>query len=162
MHRAPHIPLVFAAVDGTVNAYARSTGDLTWTFRVPDGELDYRHVTRLAATDNHVVVVAGRMNESGFFATADGTAHVCCLDYATGRQLWHQAIKGGDNIARFTATLLVDGDQVLVAHGSVLAAFELASGRQRWTQKLDRAKTSQHVLSVALAIPGHAEQADAR
>lgn len=161
MYRAASTPLAFSAIDGTVTAYARATGDVAWSFRVPNGQLDYPHVTRLAVTDRHVVLVAIRMEETGFFASADGTSHVYCLDHATGHTLWHVPLKPGDNIAHVTATLLVDGDQVFVASGSIFCAFALETGNLLWQQRVDR-KVRQGVLPVALAVPGRAEQGDAR
>lgn len=162
MYREAHTPLLFSAFDGSVTAYARTTGDVAWTFRVPDGQMDYRLFTRIAATDRYVVIVAARMNESGFFASADGTAQLYCLDYATGRRIWNQAVTAGTNIAHFTATLLVDGEQVFLAHGSVLAVYALATGAPQWQRPLERVKGGPSVTPVALAVSGNAEQADAR
>ena len=73
MYRTAESSLLFAAADGTVTAYARRTGKVVWQFRVPEGEGDFRHFTRLCADERRVVIVAARMNESGFFANADGT-----------------------------------------------------------------------------------------
>lgn len=162
MYRAAPLALAFSAVDGTVTAYARSTGDVAWRFRVPAGQMDYGHVTRLAVTERHVVLVAIRMDESGFFATADGTAHVYCLEYATGHELWHFPLKPGDNIAHVTATLLVDGDQVMVACGATLTTFALETGKLLWQQPIERVTNRQGVISVALAVAGRVEQGDAR
>ncbi|WP_394828032.1 PQQ-binding-like beta-propeller repeat protein [Pendulispora albinea] len=162
MYRTNHAPspFVLSAVDGTVTAYARASGAIAWTFRVPDGAMEYRHVTRLIADGHRVVIVAARMNEEGMFANADGTAHVCCLDYETGRPLWHQPVKGGQNINRFTATLLIDGDQVFLAHAAVLTAFALETGQVLWVQKIDHVEVYRGVLPVALAVAGAAEQGD--
>lgn len=163
MYRAPPSPspFLFTAVDGTVTAYARGTGEVAWEFHVPDGQMDYRHVTRLVADDHRVILVAARMDEKGMFASADGTAHICCLDYATGRLIWHQQLKLGHNIAHFTATLLIDGGQVFVVHGDGLFAFALETGQMMWRRRVERA-TANRAVPVALAVSGRAEQGDAR
>jgi outer membrane protein assembly factor BamB len=155
-------PFVLTAVDGSVTAYARGTGEVAWTFRIPDGEMDFRHVTRIAADEHRVVLVAARMHETGMFASADGTAHVCCLEYATGRLLWHQPVKRGHNIAHFTATLLIDGAQVFLVHGDGLLAFALETGQLMWQRRVDRATANNGAIPVALAVSGLAQQGDAR
>lgn len=152
--------LVITAVDGIVTAHARATGEVAWVFRVPDGKVDQPHVTRIHADEQRVVVVAGRMDESGFFATVDATAHVCCLEYATGKLLWRHPLKGGQNIGHFTATLLVEGGQVLVAHAELLVAFSLETGQVQWQRKVERTVTRGIYTSVSLAVPGHAQQGD--
>ena len=155
-------PFVLTAVDGTVTAYARGTGEAVWTFRVPDGQMDFRHVTRLAADEHRVILVAARMNESGMFASADGTAHICCLEYATGRLLWQHQVKAGRNIAHFTATLLIDGGQVFLVHGDALLAFALETGQPMWQRRVERATANNGTVPVALAVSGLAQQGDAR
>jgi outer membrane protein assembly factor BamB len=155
-------PFVLSAVDGTVTAYVRATGEVAWTFRVPDGKMDCRHVTRIHADEHRVVVVAARMNESGLFATVDGTAHVCCLEYATGKALWNHAVKGEHNIAHFTATLLVDGGQVFVVHGGSMLVFALETGKLMWQRRVERALAKSMPVSVSLAVPGLAQQGDAK
>lgn len=156
-------PLILTAVDGIVTAHMRATGAVAWVFRVPDGKLDYRLVTRLYADEQRVVVVAARMHESGLFATADGTAHVCCLEYATGKLLWSHQARGELNIAHFMATLLVEDGQVFVVHGKMLLAFMLETGQLMWQHWIERAiaKNSSPV-PVALAVPGLAQQGDAK
>lgn len=164
MYRAPPSPspFVFTAVDGTVTAHARGTGEVAWAFRVPDGQMDFRHVTRIVADEHRVVLVAARMDESGMFASADGTAHLCCLEYATGRVLWNHQVKGGRNIAQFTATLLIDGGQVLLVHDGALLAFALETGQLMWHRRIERATTNAGAVPVALAVSGQAQQGDAK
>lgn len=163
MYRAPPSPspFVFTAIDGTVTAYQRGTGEVAWEFRVPDGQMDYRHVTRIAADEHRVVLVAARMDEKGMFASADGTAHICCLEYPTGRLLWRQELKLGQNIAHFTATLLIDGGQVFVVNATGLFAFALETGQLMWRRRVEQAAAN-GPLSVALAVSGLAQQGDAR
>jgi outer membrane protein assembly factor BamB len=156
-------PFVFTAADGSVTAYARSTGEVAWSFRVPNDALGFRHVTRLVADDHHVVIAAARMNESGFFASADGTLHLCCLEYGTGRVRWQHQVKGGHNIAHFTATLLIDAGQVFLVHGAGLLAFALETGQLMWKQRVEGALNNANVpVPVAIAVSGFAQQGDAK
>lgn len=155
-------PLVLAVVDGTVTAYIRLTGKEAWTFRVPDGATEYRLFTRIACTDERAILVAARLDENGFFASANVTAHVCCLELASGSLLWHQRIETGQNIAFFNATLLVDGEQVFLAQGASLMAFVLASGQLLWHQPVQGATLQTNTVPIALAVPGQAVQGDAR
>ncbi len=163
-YRVAHVasPLVFTAVDGTVTAYARTSGEVAWEFRVPDGRVDFRIGTRLCADDRYVVVVAARMNETGFFAAAAAIAHVCCLEYATGRLLWQQGVKASQNIGQFTATLLLDGAEVFLAHSDVLVAFTLETGQLLWQQRVGRVDERHPALAVSVAVAGQSAQADAR
>lgn len=154
-------PFVLTAVDGTVTAHVRTTGAIAWAFRVPDGTTDNRVYTRLHADERHVVLVAARMNDKGLFASADGTAHVCCLAYETGLLLWQQQVKGGVNMGHFTATLLIEGGQVFLVHCDKLSAYALETGRLLWQVKVDRAFDRSQPVPVALAVAGLAEQGDA-
>jgi outer membrane protein assembly factor BamB len=157
-----HSDLIITAADGIVTAHARATGEVAWVFRVPDGKADHPHVTRIWANVHRVIVVAGRMDESGALASADGTAHVCCIAYGTGNLLWKHSIKGGQNIAHFTATLLVDGKQVFVSHADTLVAFSLDTGQQLWQRRVERAANRSIPVSVSLAVAGLAQQGDAK
>lgn len=61
----------------------------------------------------------------------------------------------------FTATLLVDAQQVLLGLCGTLVAMSLATGEVMWKQPI--AQVSPHdKLAVALAVVGQAVQADAR
>ena len=128
----------------------------------PTARWNIRHVTRLAADEHRVILVAARMDEYGMFASADGTAHICCLEYATGRLLWQHQVKAGHNIAQFTATLLIDGGQVFLVHGDGLLAFSLETGQPMWQRRVERATANNGSIPVALAVSGLAEQGDAR
>jgi outer membrane protein assembly factor BamB len=150
---------VLTAVDGTVTAHLRATGEVAWTYRVPEGKADHRHVTRIYADEHRVVMVAARMNEPGMFATADATAHVCCLEYATGKLLWEHAVKANQVISHFTATLLVEGGQVFVVHAEILVVLALETGKLMWQRRLDRVE-ERFPVSVSLAVPGLARQGD--
>ena len=155
-------PFVLTAVDGIVTAHARATGAVAWVFRVPDGKMDHRLFTRLHADERRVVVVAARMDQSGMFATAEATAHVCCLEYTTGKLLWSHQAKGEHIISQFMATLLVEDGQVFVVHGHVLMAFALETGQLMWQHWVERANTKGSPVPVSLAVPGLAQQGDAK
>ncbi|WP_143140383.1 hypothetical protein [Nannocystis exedens] len=60
----------------------------------------------------------------------------------------------------FTATLLVEGGQVFVAHAELLVAFSLETGQQLWQRRVERAAAGSIHVSVSLAVPGLAQQGD--
>lgn len=168
MYRAPATssPLVLAAVDGTVTAFARASGQIAWRFRLPSGIANQRHVTRIVADEHRVVIAGARVyEEGGFFSSPDAMGELICLDYPTGRVLWHQRLPPVAPVRWISATLLVDGAEIFLVHASQIAAFALETGQFLWQQPLVEAHTTPGVhprpLPVGLAVPGNAVQADA-
>lgn len=158
-------PFVLTAVDGTVTAFARTSGQIAWKFQLPIGAANTRYLTRIVADERRVVIAAARAYDDGsFFSLPDTTGELFCLDYASGRVVWHQRLPQVATVRWISATLLVDGAEIFLVHASHIAAFALETGQFLWQQALVEAHTSPNVhpspLPVALAVPGNAVQAD--
>jgi outer membrane protein assembly factor BamB len=79
---------------------------------------------------------------------------LACLEHETGRALWRTAVPS----ACRWGTLLVVGEAVVVGGAGEIACFDAATGAARWHDKFAGLGRG----DVALAIPGHAAQADTR
>ena len=162
MYRAatPPSPLLITAANGVMTAFDRRTGAPVWVVR-PEAPLKWPQVSRVVADELRVVAVSAQVNETGFFASADGAADLICVEYLTGRLLWRQRVGVGLNVGFFTATLMIDQGQVFLVHGTVLAAFALDTGAHVWSQEVEGSMaTGNRPLPVALCVPGRSEQAD--
>ena len=72
-----------------------------------------------------------------------------CFDAMTGRRIWRRPATG--------STLLVDGDVCFVGGEGAVTCVAAHDGRQLWTDGFK----GYGIGWVAIAVPGHAAQADA-
>ncbi|WP_044238384.1 outer membrane protein assembly factor BamB family protein [Chondromyces apiculatus] len=151
--------LVITAVGGLVTAYERTSGRRVWTFEATRRGANHG-VTLCHVEDQRVICVSAKMVDSMW--AADGLAEINCLDYLTGRHLWQQEVTTGANVGYYTATVLIEAGQVLIAHNTVLFAFVLENGAFMWQQPIDGAHAAGITMPVSVAVPGRATQADRR
>jgi outer membrane protein assembly factor BamB len=134
-YRSSATPILVAALNGSVFGIDASTGETVWS-------------NPLDGAGFGVVEIA---IERDVVLACPTSSFVFCLDYATGELRWRSATSG----LHGRATLLVDGDRVVVAKGGGLDGFQLATGERLWNVK------NLGTGSVALGVPGRVRQADA-
>jgi outer membrane protein assembly factor BamB len=134
-YRAAATPILVAALNGTVLGIDASTGDTVW-------------VNPLDGAGFGVVEIA---IERDVILACPTSSFVFCLDYASGDVRWRAATSG----LHGRATLLVDGERVIVAKGGALDCFAMSSGERLW--RVESVGTG----SVALGVPGRVRPADA-
>jgi hypothetical protein len=127
--------LIVAAVGGKVLGIDAMTGQVRWENGMEGG--GYGEVG-LAIANDRIVVSAAR-------------GKVFCLAYPSGAELWTAKTS---SMGR--ATILIEGELVLVAKSGKLDCFDLATGEERWSQPLPRTGYG----SVAIGAPGNVVQAD--
>lgn len=152
---SPPSPLVVCVTPGVIAARDRRTGKLVWQAFTDPSAARFALVTRLVVHGDRVIVVAPHEASAGFLSTQQADAVVMCLEYMTGRHLWAVRIEGSPGL-NFSPTLLADGADVFVAHGTSLACIHLESGQLLWIERIGSDQSS----SYALAVPGAAAQAD--
>jgi outer membrane protein assembly factor BamB len=134
-YRAAATPILVAALNGTVHGIDAATGETVWS-------------NPLDGAGFGVVEIA---IERDVVLACPTSSFVFCLDYATGELRWRASTSG----LHGRATLLIDGDRVIVAKGGGLDCFHLGSGERSWDVK------NLGTGSVALGVPGRVRQADA-
>lgn len=134
-YRDAATPLLIVAVNGMVHALDVATGASVWVNALDGGGFGVVEI----AIENGVVLACA----SGGF--------LFCLDYATGDVRWKTRTSG----LHGRATVLLDGDRVVLAKGGAVDCFAMASGERLWS--VPNFSTG----SAALGVPGRVRQADA-
>ncbi len=162
--------LVAADVEGAVNAYAKSSGDVVWTYRTR-GQAGFEASPLLAdaqrvivADDAGRVAALDRSDGSIYWtvdlpapvyatpAAGDGLVYVSttrgrlhALDAANGETRW--AFASPDTTVYLTAPAL-SGDQLVVgASDGVLRSFDARTGALRWSRSRDGAVAAPPLLT---------------
>jgi outer membrane protein assembly factor BamB len=133
-YRTAATPVLVVAVNGSVFGIDASNGEQRWS-NVLDGA--GFGVVELAIESERVLACPA----GGF---------VFCLDESSGETRWRAATSG----LRGRATMLVDGDRVVVAKGGAVDCFSLATGERAWS--VGNVGTG----SIALGVQGRVRQAD--
>jgi outer membrane protein assembly factor BamB len=120
------------ALGGRVGGMDRSTGEVRWLKEFGDSEEVF-----LVVTDD---VVLASSEEPILW----------CLDYLTGRTLWHAPTTG-----KGRATIVLDRDQIVVAKAGYVNCFD-RTGKHLWSNLLK----GYGIGRVALGFPGNVAQAD--
>jgi len=117
--------------------YALSFGDIVEALDGATGELLWRYQRPLTvpAQGKKGVALAGHLV---IVPTSD--MHVVALDARTGAVVWDQAIAGADAKQQIKSAPLIAGDKVVIGvngfqdvkGGNFIAAFDLATGAERW------------------------------
>jgi outer membrane protein assembly factor BamB len=108
---APERDLVIIALNGEVAAIDRQSGEEKW-----------RAAILGASVGTMALAIA-----SGRVYTATEEEIVACFDYRTGDRVWQATTR-----AFGRPTLLVDGDQVIVARGAHLECVSRETGELLW------------------------------
>lgn len=152
--------LVICAAGRGVQALSRRDGRTVWRAELPleHANLGY---PRLFVDGDRVVVVSGQDPRSAW--TADVAPLVTCLDNRTGQVRWKLDLPVVGNAGRVAAlnAMIADG-QLVVAFATTVVAVDLARGAVTWSAEVETGLGDRwlEVTSMALAVPGHAQQAD--
>ncbi|MEI8255708.1 MAG: PQQ-binding-like beta-propeller repeat protein, partial [Deltaproteobacteria bacterium] len=133
-YRTAALPVMVVAVNGAVHGVDSTSGAALWTNPL-DGA-------------GFGVVEIEIENDALLACPAGG--FVFCLDQASGETRWRAATSG----LHGRATMLMDGDRVVVAKGGAVDCFAVATGEKLWSVK------NVGTGSVALGVPGRVRQAD--
>jgi outer membrane protein assembly factor BamB len=145
-------PLVLSAFDGKVAAYDRTNGQTVWVHEPAAGterSFSFRP-THLAVEGERAFVLTAMRKKAGMLSETM-VAEVTALEYLTGRPIWSRSIDRNRGPG-CPATMLVEGDQVLVAHYDVLFALSAESGNVLWS-RLTEHGGGPHVPAVEIALP---------
>ncbi|AKT43591.1 PQQ-binding-like beta-propeller repeat protein [Chondromyces crocatus] len=162
MYREPpaQSPLVITALNGVLVAHDRMTGRPAWRFEATRTSA-HTSPTLCIVEGPRVVSVSCKLPHTKW-KSPNAASEINCLDYLTGRLLWTRDVTTHENINVYSATLLVEGGQVLLTHGDRLFACALEDGALLWEQPLQGGMGEGHPKLSALAVPGRAAQADRR
>ncbi len=118
---------------GTLIGLDRESGKVRWEYQLERFSVDM------------VTVIAGDL-----VLASGNEARLFCVRYSTGTPLWYE-----DTSAEGRATIMVDGDQILVAKGGHIDCFTL-DGKPAWKRDL-----SKHgAVPASLGLPGNIQQGD--
>jgi outer membrane protein assembly factor BamB len=140
-HAAPDRSLLIVGFGSQVFALDRATGAVRWEVGIDGGD-KLRTVEVLVADG---VVIAANASELVF------------LDYASGHVHARVAIAH----TQLRPVMLLDGDHLFVTGEGAVSCYTLR-GHRVWTQPFDGKRSWGQRAPVALAVPGHARQADER
>ncbi len=127
-------PILVVAIDGRVVGLDRETGVELWGNTLPGG----------SGGEVYLVVDSTRV-----FASALGS-RLFCLDYLTGNTVWEVDCRSG------RASIVVDGDLVVLAKEGHVDCYDRATGRHLWNNPLRGLGYGR----IALGFPGNVAQAD--
>jgi outer membrane protein assembly factor BamB len=158
---SPSSPLIVSVAQNQIAAYDRRTGVPVWAYLSPT-QFQLRDDIRLEIENDRLFFVHYRqLAGEGFFGGSNPTATLGCLDYLTGKEMWHHSFETG-HANWSNASLLVTSEQIFIAYRSTLKAFARETGVELWTQNIVGAPTEGTKNSIALAVPGRAVQTDVR
>lgn len=112
-----HREYLVVSLGDNLRAFDRASGRVVWQAEVPGGANQ-----RAAVAFGHDAV----------YATAG--QQLVALDYLTGGLRWQAELSTGGQPT--IASLLVDGDDIIVCRNGVLDVFD-PSGKKRWSDKLE-------------------------
>jgi len=133
-YRSAAMPLLIVAVNGMVHGLDAANGTPVWANALDGGGFGAVEI----AIENDTVLACA----SGGF--------LFCLDYATGEVRWKAPTSG----LHGRATMLADGERVMLAKGGAVDCYAIASGERLWS--VPNLSTG----SAALGVPGRVRQAD--
>jgi outer membrane protein assembly factor BamB len=132
----------FGTVDGRFACVDRESGDLVWSYAIPDNRR--RKGARSApSSDGHAVI----------FGAEDGVVYA--LDAETGGLRWTHAT--GAPVSAGTA--LTDSTVIAANLDGAVLAIDLRSGQERWRARLSAPIRAAAALAGGLAILGAADGA---
>jgi outer membrane protein assembly factor BamB len=126
-----------------------------------DGGEIWRYAYAMAVKRNHGMTRTVPAVTDKFVVAMDPKCHVLCLDAETGELRW-----GMNLVSEFGATVppwyagqcpLIDGDAVILApggHDALLAAVDLATGKQRWRTPNPRGWKMTHSSVMPMEFAG--------
>ena len=127
----PMPPVLVVAFNGRVFGVDLATGEARWEHN-------------LSGVESPAILVTS----DAIYAASE--RKLTCLRYPDGKRLWSVDVSAGGR-----ATLLLEGDRIVVAHQGEVACFT-RDGARTW----HNAFTGKGVGVVALGTPGNVAQAD--
>lgn len=101
-----------------------------------------------------VFVVTAQLRDNGAFRGKAVYAQLTALDDRTGHPVWIQVLDRNQAPNTFSATVLVDGGQVVMFHGGGAIACSAGTGQIQWQRASEHGDGGYHVAALELAVEG--------